>query len=222
MDSLVELSIFFYQEGNPNYNHTVSISVTIALQENDLEVFLDDFKISLFHWPGSYYSQGYYYYYSIDPAGPNPYYHFTIYSDGLCEMKFAELSVRESKDYSSSKAQQLVNNLTSLNFFTLKDAYYTPSYSYFESSIYQICIDSKSTYEWRQSEEAYDFQSASFYLKPAVFAEMVDLILTDMNSLDFQPKRWPWRMIFWIAAGSTGGLSCLVMGVYFFVFRRKR
>ncbi|MBD3191795.1 MAG: hypothetical protein GF308_14205 [Candidatus Heimdallarchaeota archaeon] len=216
----VDITVFFYQGNNHSINHTASINVNIDLQDISPTIDLDDFKINLFHWPGTYYSGGYYPYF--DPSGPNPYYHLTIYSDGLCELKFAEQSLQESHDYSSEEAKELMQRLQALRVFDLKDAYYFPSYDYFECSTYQIYIDSRSVQEWRESQESYDYRTLEFPLFPTQFSKVIDAILNDMSQLYFKPKRWPWEIAFWIAGGSVGGLACIFMAVYVFVFRRRR
>lgn len=216
----VELVVYFYQGNNHSINHTASINVIIAPYDEPPTIDLDDFKINLFHWPGTYYSGGYYPYF--DPYGPNPYYHLTIYSDGLCELKYGEQSLQESRDYSSEKAKELMQRLQALRVFEFKEAYYFPSYDYFECSTYQIYLDSRSVQEWRESQESYDYRTLEFFLYPTQFSKAIDAILDDISSLYFKPKRWPWQIAFWIAGGSVGGLACIFMAVYVFVFRRRR
>lgn len=212
----LNLKVFFYQEDDININHTASIYITIDEIRESSEVDYNSFKINLFHWPGTLYSGGYYYFY--EPNGLNPYYHFQIFEDGYVELKFGDLELYDSSDLSSEEAKLLMEELISFGFFQFKDAYFAPGYDYYYNSYYQIFIDSKSTQEWRQAEEARET-----IIKPQQYAKCLEAITDCVSELYFTPKRWRWELFLIIAGSSLGGVGVVATSVYLiFAYRRRR
>jgi len=212
---LINLTAFFYQETEPNVNHTAWITLTIGEIRETSIIDMDDFIIDLYHWPGDYLTSGYYYY---DPDGLNPYYHFAIYQDGYVEFTFGEREMYESNELSESEAKALMQELIDLSFFQLKDLYQAPNYDYFWSSYYQIAISSSSIDEWRQAEECDDF-----VIRPRQFEYCLQAIKDLVDNISFAPKRWKWDLFFIISGSSLGGLGVLVGAFYVFTaFKRRR
>ncbi|MFW9923398.1 MAG: hypothetical protein ACFFDW_08965 [Candidatus Thorarchaeota archaeon] len=213
----IELEVFFYQETNPNMNHSASINISIGEITETPIIDYESFKINLFHWPGTYYSSGYNNYF-YDPTGPNPYYQFIIYDDGYVELKYGERDLYDSNDLSADEAKDLMELLISLGFFQLKDAYFTPGYDYLIHSYYQIFVDSMSTQVWKQVEEA-----KTNVIKPNQFSLCLNEITNVVSQLYFEPVRCKWEIALIISGSTLGGLSFFVfLGYIIFAFRRRR
>ena len=211
----VNLSVFFYQESNPNLNHTASIDVTINYASDPPPIDLDSFKIHLFHFAGDLYTAGGAHYWT--PEGANPDYHFTIYSDGLVELKFGQQSLMDSKDYSSEKSRSLMQVLQNLRVFDLKEFYFAPSYDYYYDSWYHIYIESRHIQEWRGAEESF-----AYYVNPGQYASILEAIFAEMETLYFKPKRLGWQIALYVVGGSVGGIACCAFGVYLLAAFRRR
>ena len=169
----------------------------------------------MFHWPGSYYSSGYYLDYN--PTGANPYYQFKIFEDGYIEFKYGERELYSNDDLSATDAQLLMNELISLGYFQLDDVYFAPSYDYLVHSSYQIYIESKSVQVWREAEESMDY-----FIRPEQFTKCIEAIQEVVNDLYFEPIRWKWELALIIAGSSLGGLGFIAVSVYGILFIRKR
>ncbi len=211
----LNVTVFFYQESNPSLNHTTSIGITIDTIRATPTIDFNDFKINLFHWPGSYYTSGYHLDYN--PIGVNPYYHFSIYEDGYIDFKYGERELYSNDDLSAVDAQSLMNELISLGFFQLDDVYFAPSYDYLEHSYYQIYIESNDVKVWREAEE-----SMNYFIRPEQFSKCLEAIQEVVNDLYFEPKRWKWELALIIAGSSLGGLGFIAVSVYGMLFIRRR
>ncbi|NHJ48195.1 MAG: hypothetical protein FK733_10450 [Asgard group archaeon] len=214
----LNLTVFFYQETDINVNHTAWISVSIEDLKETPTVDFNEFTISLFHWPDSQLTSGYRYY---DPDGYNAYYHFKIYEDGYVTLKYADHEIYDSKELSSSDAQELLQELIDLGFYQLKNYYFSPGYDdiwdYYYESFYQIAIDSAETDEWRQCEESDDF-----IVRPVQYNRCLQAIKDRVDYLYFTPLRWRWDLFFIITGSSLGGLGVVFSAIYLLVFRRRR
>lgn len=217
--TLLNITAFFYQETNHFLNHTASITFTIGELKETPTIDLNEFIIDFFHWPGSLYTYGYYYYL---PSGYNPYYHFAIYPDGYVEFKFGERELYDSNDLLSNEAKGLMQELIDLGFFQLKDAYFLLGYDYFYQSYYQIAIKSTRTGgewqvdEWRQLEE-----SADFILRQIQYQQCYQAIKDRVDNLYFTTLRWKWDLFF-IISGSTLGSFGTIFGAFYLFTRYRR
>lgn len=213
--TLINVSAFFYQENNPNLNHTASILVTIGELKETPTIDFEDFTIDLQHFAGTFYTGGAYWVYN--PTGPNPYYHFAIFPDGYVELKYGEQELYQSNDLTSNDARGLMQDLIDLGFFQLKALYQAPDYDYYYSSWYYIEVESKSVQEWRSAEEA-----ADYIIRPVAFSNCLQAIKDRVDNIYFEPLKWKWRLFFIISGSSLGGLGVLLYGVYVFTYRRRR
>ncbi len=211
----LNVTVFFYQENNPNLNHTTSIGITIDNIRATPTIDFDDFIINLFHWPGSYYSSGNYLDYV--PTGANPYYHFSIYQDGYINFKYGDRELYYNNDLSAADAQLLINELISLGFFQLDDAYFALSYDYLVHSYYQLYVESNSIKVWRDAEESTDY-----FIRPEQFAKCLEAVQEVVNDLYFEPKRWRWDLVLIIAGSSLGGIGLLAVSAFGLIFIRNR
>lgn len=211
----LNVTVFFYQESNPNLNHTASIGILIDIIRTTPTIDFDDFIINLFHWPGSYYSSGYYFDYN--PTAANPYYHFSIYQDGYIQFKYGDRELYHNNDLSATDAQLLIDELISLGYFQMNDAYFAPSYDYLVHSYYQIYVESANTKVWRDAQESMDY-----FIRPEQFAKCFEAIQEVVNDLYFEPKRWKWDLALIIAGSSLGGLGFIAVSVYGLIFFRNR
>ncbi len=213
----LNITVFFYQESDSSLNHSASIGITIDTIRTTPIINFDDFSINLFHWPGSYYSSGYYLDYN--PTAANPYYHFKIYQDGYIEFKYGDRELYSNSDLSAIDAQTLIGELISLGYFQMDDAYLAPSYDYLVQSYYQISIDSDNVDVWREAEESMDY-----FIRPEQFAKCLDAIQEVVNDLYFKPKYLKWELALIIAGSTLGGLGFIAVSVYgiFFIRNRRR
>lgn len=211
----LNVTVFFYQESNPNLNHTASIGLTINTIRATPMVDFNDFIINLFHWPGSYYSSGDYLGYN--PTGANPYYHFSIYQDGYIGFKYGDRELYYNDDLSATDVQSLMNDLISLGYFQLDDVYLAPSYDYLVHSYYQIYIESNGIQVWREAEESMDY-----VIRSMQFAKCLEAIQEVVNDLYFEPTRWKWELALLIVGSSLGGLGFIACSVYGLIYFRNR
>ncbi|NHK32706.1 MAG: hypothetical protein FK730_15255 [Asgard group archaeon] len=219
--TLLNITVFFYQENNQNLNHSAMISVTIGELKETPTIDTNEFIIDLFHWPGSLFTYGYYFY---QPTGYNSYYHFAIYPDGYVELKYGDLELYDSKDLSGSEAKELMQELINLGFFQLKDAYFSPGYDYYYQSYYQIAVKSiRSGGEWQVEEWRQIEECADFILRPIQYMKCLQAIKDRIDYLYFTPLRWKWDLFFIIAGSSLGGLGTIFGAIYLFTrYRRRR
>jgi hypothetical protein len=213
-NDFLNLTVLLYQYDNQALNHSATIGVYIGEIPPSPTIDLADFTIDLFHWPGSFISNGYLYnFYSLAP-----YYHCIIHSDGYCELVYGESNLYESNDLSASAAREVMTQLINWGFFQLKSVYYANSYDYYWLSYYQLYVQSRSVQEWRQAEECSDF-----VVKPEQYEKCLNLLKDTLTELSFAPKRFAWQMFLIIAGSSLGGLGVIITTVYLiFGFRRRR
>lgn len=211
----LNLSMSFYRYDDPSINHTNSIMIYFETLRTTPTINLNDFIIDFFHFPGTLYESGYYYFFN--PDGPNAYFHFAIYSDGYVQLKYQNLELYENKDLTAADIQELVQELTDLGFFQLRNNYYPISYDYYYHSYYDIMVTSDFGNESRSIFEAYDF-----HLVPEQYYKCLRAIIEKVGYLYYTPLRWNWEL-FWIVAGSSlGGLGTIVMAVMIFSRVRRR
>ena len=208
------MTVFFYQEDNPNLNHTASISIDIKEMKQTPYVDFNNFTISLFHWSGSLHTYAYWYY---QPSGFNPYFHFKIYDDGYVRLKFGDRELYDTNDLSGSEAKALIQELIDLGFYQLKRVYFSPGYSVTDYSYYQIAIDSAGTDTWRSCEE-----SDYFIIRPKQYEKCLQAIKDRVDYLYFTPLRWKWEIALIIAGSTAGGLGVVVGSLYMIAFIRRR
>jgi len=211
----LNLSMCFYQYDNPSFNHTNYIMIYFETLRLTPTINVNDFIIDLFHFPGSYYEDGYYYYF--DPDGPNAYYHFAIFSDGYVQFKYKDNELYENHDLTAVDIQELLQDLIDLGFFQLKDNYYPSSHSFTDDSYFDIIITSDFGNESRSIFEAY-----YLHLIPEQYDKCLQAILHKIGYLDYNSLRWNWTL-FWTIAGPIGGvLGLAIMGVMVFSRVRRR
>jgi len=183
----LNLSMSFYLYSDPSINHTNSIMIFFDTLRLAPEINFNDFIIDLFHFPGTFYESGYYYFFN--PSGPNTYYHFAIFSDGYVQLKYGDLELYENHDLTANDIQDLVQELFDLGFFQLRNNYYPISYDYYYHSYYDIMVTSDFGNESRSIFEAYEF-----HLVPEHYNKCLQAIIEKVGYLYYTPLRWNWEL----------------------------